>query len=151
MASELVERQVAEVRRRVQAGELDLRDIGKQLIGFWDQDFPAALLEAAAALKEAEAETKRQNELARHYCEQHLLAVGELTAARAEIERLKEGLWPALDHDQWEILAGAINRWDRGERDADYTLGIVNYGFVRLVEAKMAARALLDQADRMAT
>jgi len=49
----LLEKQIAEVRRRVQAGELDLRDIGQQLIGFWDQDFPAALLDAAAAERPA--------------------------------------------------------------------------------------------------
>lgn len=35
------------VRRRVQAGECDLRDIGLLLNGKWDQDFPAALLDAA--------------------------------------------------------------------------------------------------------
>lgn len=38
---------VATVRERVAAGKLDLRDVGLLFTGKWDQDAPAALLEAA--------------------------------------------------------------------------------------------------------
>lgn len=58
-----------------------------------------------------------------------------LTAQEAEIKRLRE----ALEHEQWEIIAGAISRYKQDERDADYTIGIVEYGFIRLIEAKLAA------------
>lgn len=39
---------IREVQRKVAAGEIDLRDIGKLLDGKFDQDFPAEILRLAA-------------------------------------------------------------------------------------------------------
>jgi hypothetical protein len=44
-----------------------------------------------------------------------------------------------LDHPQWEIVEGAIKRYSNGERDADYTLGLIEYGFRLLNEARQKA------------
>jgi hypothetical protein len=42
------------------------------------------------------------------------------------------------DHPQWEIIAGALQRYNTGEREADYTLGLVDYGFRLLNESRPA-------------
>lgn len=41
-----------------------------------------------------------------------------------------------IKHQQWQIISGALDRYTAGERDADYTLGIIDYGFRILSQAK---------------
>jgi len=55
--------------------------------------------------------------------------------AEAEVERLRE----ALEHEQWGVVEGAFARMNAGERNADYTAGITNYGFRLLLQARRTA------------
>jgi hypothetical protein len=52
-----------------------------------------------------------------------------------------------LHHDQWEVVAAAFDRWNKGERADDYTLGIVYYGFKHLMEANLSFLAALGGSD----
>ncbi|RWN55876.1 MAG: hypothetical protein EOR99_35075 [Mesorhizobium sp.] len=46
---------IALIRKRMNSGECDLRDVGRILTGRWDQDVPAAILAAAAAVEDLSA------------------------------------------------------------------------------------------------
>jgi hypothetical protein len=55
-----VNKDVEAILTRVQSGALDLREVGRLLNGYWSQDLPRAILDAAAALSERD---KRIEEL----------------------------------------------------------------------------------------
>ncbi|TIO15589.1 MAG: hypothetical protein E5X86_19655 [Mesorhizobium sp.] len=46
---------IALIRKRMKSGECDLRDVGQILTGRFDQDVPAAILAAAAAVEDLSA------------------------------------------------------------------------------------------------
>lgn len=150
---------------RARRGELDLRPIGELLNGLWNQDFPAALLEAAAApLKAAEAERTELRDIVAKCCnalpngaycsseaslefmqrvpDEVLLVMADLTAARAE----RNALGVAFDN-----LKAELTDEERRVETAETELAAARADIERLTKELATERAdTFDEAASLA-